>query len=403
MDEYLFKTIIVGNPGVGKTALLLRYVENRFEEEYLSTIGVDFYLKTINIENKEVKLQIWDTGGQEKFANIRPGYYTGASTAVIVYDVTNSDSFQSISNWIMEVRKFNPSIPIIITGNKVDLPRQVNQQEAKQFADSQSIPIFETSAKDNTNVDDLFIYMSKLLMKMEISPSSPELTDILSFEELSQNYAKCSQYATKYINEGDFMKALAALEKTFIYSKAINFQRGINWAREQITFISQKVAEMQASPAAKLVPKRPPLKKPEFVVKKLHIKDDITKMLRDFGKDVDKLEEIKIEPHLERPILTKETLEETPPVDVPVAIFDILNSIRDKIVFGETIQNLIATLRKAKSSIFMLYQNHPILVEMEKIINTLTSFKKIQTIDDVIRNLLIEKLHEWEIKIQNTE
>ncbi|NHI92264.1 MAG: GTP-binding protein [Candidatus Lokiarchaeota archaeon] len=400
MEEYIFKIIIVGDPGVGKTALLLRFVENRFEEEYLSTIGVDFYLKNLSIKQNEVKLQIWDTGGQEKFANIRPGYYSGSGGAVIVYDVTNIISYHNVQKWIIEVRKHNPNIPIIMTGNKVDLERQVSPEDAKAFADSQGIPIFETSAKDDVNVEDLFIYMSEVLLKSKSAPTSPEITQTLSFEELSQNYAQCSSYATKCINEGDFMRALNALEKTFLYSKAINFQRGINWAREQITFISKKVSEMQSPQMIKPPSTNSKLKVPQFEHQTTSIKKDMAQMLKEFGKSLETIKEGELQPQLERPEMSKEVIEEIPTTNVPNAIFDILNSIRDKIVFGETIINLVAILRKAKNSIFVLYGNHPILIEMEKIINTLGTFRKIQTVDNVIRNLLLEKIYEWEKKIQ---
>ncbi|MHA1796954.1 MAG: Rab family GTPase [Candidatus Helarchaeota archaeon] len=397
MEEYVFKIIIVGDPAVGKTALLLRYVEDRFEEEYLSTIGVDFYLKNIVTENTEIKFQIWDTGGQEKFANIRPGYYVGSCGAIIVYDVTNRGSFENLVKWIKEVKEFCPNIPLIMTGNKVDLPRVVSVDEAKKFAASYNIPIFETSAKDNINVDDLFNYFSLILLKQGITPSSPEITKTLSFEELSQNYTQCSNYATKYINERDYLRALGALEKVFIYSKAINFQSGMNWAREQTTFISKQLTE----PALNYQDTSTRLRSPDFMKDKPSIRQDMKKLLSEFGTDWNsgiKFKELR--PKLKKPEIIPGKLKEKPPIIVPAEIFDILNSIRDKIVFGETLDNLVHTLRKSKEAIFTLYKNHPILFEMEKIINTLSSFRQIRTVDNVIRNLLLEKIHDWENKIQ---
>jgi len=406
LEEYIFKLIIVGDPAVGKTALLMRYIEDRFEEEYLSTIGVDFYLKTITLDNKEIKLQAWDTGGQEKFANIRPGYYTGAGGAIIVYDVTNNNSFSNISKWITEVQKYCGNIPLLIAGNKVDLPRQVDASQAKAFADSHAIPIFESSAKNNVNVENMFVYLSKFLISGECQvPTLPEVTATLSFEELSENYAKCSAYATELINEGNYSKALAALEKAYIYSKAINFQGGINWAREQITFISKQISQgQQTQKVQQTSVLKPPAKliSPDFRIKD-SIKNDIRKIFAEVGGDAEKaMDEKEIKPQLVRPtVIPKDFKEKQDKIKVPSEVFDILNSIRDKIVFGEEVNNLVTTIKKARATIPILYkEDHPILGEMDKIVETLASFRKIRKIDHVIKNLILEKVYEWEKRFQ---
>ena len=409
LEEYIFKLIIVGDPAVGKTALLMRYIENKFEEEYLSTIGVDFYLKTINMDNKEIKIQAWDTGGQEKFANIRPGYYTGAGGAIIVYDVTNPNSFSNLAKWITEVQKYCGNIPLLIAGNKVDLARSVDAMQAKTFADSNAIPIFESSAKDNVNVEAMFVYLCKFLISGECTvPTLPEVTATLSFEELSENYAKCSAYATQLINEGNYSKALAALEKAYIYSKAINFQGGINWAREQITFISRQLSQGQ-QPQSTTQPQstvqlKPPSKlvSPDFRIKD-SIKNEIKKIFSEVGGNAEKaMKNEELKPQLVRPTtIPKDFKEKQDNIKVPSEVFDILNSIRDKIVFGEEVNVLVNIIKKARATIPILYkEDHPILAEMDKIIETLASFRKIKKIDQVIKNLILEKVYEWEKRFQ---
>ncbi len=403
LEEYVFKIIIVGDPAVGKTALLMRYIEDRFEEEYLSTIGVDFYLKSLNVDNKDVKIQVWDTGGQEKFANIRPGYYIGAGGAIIVYDVTNPNSYNNLGSWIAEVQKYCGNIPLIIAGNKVDMEREVDPTEAKAFADTYLIPIFECSAKDSINIEEMFIYLCKFLITQGCEiPVIPEVTETLSFEELSENYSKCSKYASDLINAGNFLKALNALEKAYIYSKAINFLGGINWAREQITFISKQITEGQEPQRDSQLISSSQLKSPDFRIKD-SIKNDIKRIFSEFGADAEKgmsVQELK--PQLKRPdSIPKDFKEKQDKIKVPNEVFDILNSIRDKIVFGEDVHNLAKTIERARESIPIIFkEDHPILGEMDRIIETLSSFRKVRKIDHVIKNLILEKVYDWEKRFQ---
>ncbi|MFX1501332.1 MAG: GTP-binding protein, partial [Promethearchaeota archaeon] len=127
--DYLFKSIVVGDGGVGKTALTLRFSKGFFTEDYKMTIGVDFHVKTINIDALEgpirAKLQIWDTGGQERFSSIRPMYYRGSLGALLIFDLTNASSFDHLPQWIEEVRaNVKTEIPLLLVGNKSDLVEQ---------------------------------------------------------------------------------------------------------------------------------------------------------------------------------------------------------------------------------------------------------------------------------------
>jgi len=135
--DYVFKFIIIGSAGVGKTALISRFVENQYFDFYNPTIGVDFKIKTIEVNQKKVKLQIWDTAGTEKFKTITNAYYKGSQGVIIVYDTTDKISFREVDFWLGEAKKYAPENSIkMMVGNKTDLikERKVSNEEAKDYA-----------------------------------------------------------------------------------------------------------------------------------------------------------------------------------------------------------------------------------------------------------------------------
>jgi len=169
--DYLFKSIVVGDGGVGKTALTLRFSKGFFTEDYKMTIGVDFHVKTIAIETAEglikCKLQLWDTGGQERFSSIRPMYYRGSLGTVLVFDLTNSASFEHLPGWIEEVRSnIKSDIPILLVGNKSDLidQRAVSIEEIGNFTRDFNLYYMETSAKTGDGVGDCFYILACLMI-----------------------------------------------------------------------------------------------------------------------------------------------------------------------------------------------------------------------------------------------
>ncbi len=169
--DYLFKSIVVGDGGVGKTALTLRFSKGFFTEDYKMTIGVDFHVKTIAIETAEglikCKLQLWDTGGQERFSSIRPMYYRGSLGTVLVFDLTNSASFEHLPQWIEEVRSnIKADIPILLVGNKSDLidQRAVSIEEIGNFTRDFNLYYMETSAKTGDGVGDCFYILACLMI-----------------------------------------------------------------------------------------------------------------------------------------------------------------------------------------------------------------------------------------------
>jgi len=166
--DFLFKLVLIGDSGVGKSCLLLRFADDNFTDSYISTIGVDFRFRTINIQDKTVKLQIWDTAGQERFRTITSAYYRGADGIIMVYDVTSSESFDHVEEWLSEVDRYaNENTSKLLVGNKADLIEEkvVPEEDAQGFADKIGISFLETSAKTATNVDTAFLTMAKELIK----------------------------------------------------------------------------------------------------------------------------------------------------------------------------------------------------------------------------------------------
>lgn len=159
MYDYILKFIIIGNSSVGKSNLLSMFTDKRFHSDHTMTIGVEFGTKIISSKNKKCKIQIWDTAGQEAFRSITRTYYRGTIGCLIVYDITNRSSFDSISFWIEDLKKnCDPSICIALVGNKMDLEhkRVVSTEEGKDLAERHNMIFFETSAKNGTNVDTCF-------------------------------------------------------------------------------------------------------------------------------------------------------------------------------------------------------------------------------------------------------
>nr|KAF6308370.1 RAB1A, member RAS oncogene family [Myotis myotis] len=151
--DYLFKLLLIGDSGVGKSCLLLRFADDTYTESYISTIGVDFKIRTIELDGKTIKLQIWDTAGQERFRTITSSYYRGAHGIIVVYDVTDRYASENVNK--------------LLVGNKCDLTTKkvVDYTTAKEFADSLGIPFLETSAKNAMNVEQSFMTMAAEIKK----------------------------------------------------------------------------------------------------------------------------------------------------------------------------------------------------------------------------------------------
>ncbi|KNC23619.1 hypothetical protein FF38_00971 [Lucilia cuprina] len=167
--QYNFKVVLLGEGCVGKTSIVLRYVEDKFNPQHISTLQASFLTKKVTLENgSKVQLNIWDTAGQERFHALGPIYYRGSHGAILVYDITDQDSFQKVKNWVKELKRMLGSeIILAIAGNKIDLEEQrtVMEEDALSYAESVGAHYFETSAKTNDNVEEVFVELTRLMVQ----------------------------------------------------------------------------------------------------------------------------------------------------------------------------------------------------------------------------------------------
>ena len=163
-EDYKIKIIVVGDSGVGKTNLINRFASDKFDTNSKATIGVEFVYKALKINKEVIKVEVWDTAGQERYRAITSSYYNGSKGAIIVYDITNENSFNNIESWMKEVSKKGKSdIQFLLVGNKKDLvnDRQVTEQKGIDKAKELNMHLFEASALEKTNVNEAFNYLMK--------------------------------------------------------------------------------------------------------------------------------------------------------------------------------------------------------------------------------------------------
>lgn len=190
--DYLFKVVLIGDSGVGKSNLLSRFTRNEFCLESKSTIGVEFATRSVQIDGKTIKAQIWDTAGQERYRAITSAYYRGAVGALLVYDITSFESFNNARKWLTELRDHSDSnIVVLLAGNKNDLShlRAVSVEQAHVFANSEDLTTIETSALNSSNVEqaftDLLSMTYSVMCKETLQGASPSVTHRQDIIELS--------------------------------------------------------------------------------------------------------------------------------------------------------------------------------------------------------------------------
>ena len=171
--DHLFKLILVGDSGVGKSSMISKFTEHTFDENHLLTIGVEFKVKTIKIDSKIIKLNIWDTGGLERFKSITSAYYKGIHAILFVFDITNYQSFDNIKMWMNEIKRYtseDQSFITILIGNKIDLDEskyEVSIYKIQEFCENYNINYIETSAKKGINIEYIFEHISRELKEKD--------------------------------------------------------------------------------------------------------------------------------------------------------------------------------------------------------------------------------------------
>ncbi|XP_036411335.1 ras-related protein Rab-13-like [Megalops cyprinoides] len=191
--DYLYKLLLIGDSGVGKTCLIIRFAEDSFNSTFISTIGIDFKVKTIEVEGKKVKLQIWDTAGQERFKTITTAYYRGAMGIVLVYDITDVKSFENIQNWLKSIKEnASAGVSRMLLGNKCDIEakRKVSKERGEKLAKDHGIRFFETSAKSSINVEEAFISFAGDILLKSNKKSSPTGCEV-KLTTAGQKSSKC--------------------------------------------------------------------------------------------------------------------------------------------------------------------------------------------------------------------
>merc|ERR1712086_169124 len=175
--DMLIKLLLIGDSGVGKSCLLCRYSDDVFNSNFITTIGIDFKIRTIELDGAKIKLQIWDTAGQERFRTITQAYYRGAMGILLVYDVTDDKSFNNIRTWMRNIEQHaNEQVVKILLGNKCDMPdkKMVTWEQGNDLAKEYGIMFFETSAKTNVNVEEAFTAIARAIKdKKPPNPADP--------------------------------------------------------------------------------------------------------------------------------------------------------------------------------------------------------------------------------------
>lgn len=180
--QYIFKVILIGNAGTGKTSLIHRFVNKVFADKYICTIGVDFFMKTFEIDKTIIKLQIWDTAGMEKYKTIAASYFRGSHAAFVVFDLTDRSSFDGVQKWLDEYNKQNNPIfkrMVVLIGNKNDLVdnRAVSKEEIEIFSKNNDMFYWETSAKDGKGVEEAFLFVGQKLFEFYRTSINDQVKD----------------------------------------------------------------------------------------------------------------------------------------------------------------------------------------------------------------------------------
>ncbi|KAM6918869.1 RAB3A, member RAS oncogene family, a [Xenentodon cancila] len=197
--DYMFKILIIGNSSVGKTSFLFRYADDSFTPAFVSTVGIDFKVKTIYRNDKRIKLQIWDTAGQERYRTITTAYYRGAMGFILMYDITNEESFNAVQDWSTQIKTYSwDNAQVLLVGNKCDMDdeRVVAAERGRQLSEQLGFEFFEASAKDNINVKQTFERLVDVIcerMAESLDNNDPTITGAKQGPQLNEQPQRSHQ------------------------------------------------------------------------------------------------------------------------------------------------------------------------------------------------------------------
>jgi small GTP-binding protein len=188
-----YKVLLLGDSGVGKTSILRQFINRQFYQEHLTTIGIDYETTVVLIDGNPVKLSIWDTAGQERFRSITKSYIRGVDCIILVYDITNLDSFKHISDWIALIEQTDVPILITVVANKNDLETQrvISTESGQSLSDSQNVPFYELSAKSTETVRALFLSIARTLQKQKSRANALTKIGVLGKPAPPGNHERC--------------------------------------------------------------------------------------------------------------------------------------------------------------------------------------------------------------------